>query len=211
VIPGAADAVVLAGVTAGYVEERPVVRDLSLRLPHGGVVRLAGPNGSGKSTVLELVSGYLRPWSGTVTVCGHDAATTAARAARRVVRTQPALYDHMTIRDHLTFMARVQGGDLQEQLERAGRLGLAPWYDERAAALSSGTAKKLWYLLGTVGSCELLVLDEPFNAVDEDGIRSMVRDLEEAADAARTVVIVCHTVPVELSVDGTVRLGKVEE
>jgi ABC-type multidrug transport system ATPase subunit len=206
VTPVATDAVALTGVTAGYVEDRPVVRDLQLRLPRGGLTRLDGPNGAGKSTLVELVSGYLRPWAGTVEVCGHDAAAPAAREVRQVVRTQPALYEHMTVRDHLTFMARVRGGDLIRQLERADRLGLTPWLDERAAALSSGTAKKLWYLLGTVGPAELVVLDEPFNAVDEEGVRAMVRDLDEAAVEGRTVVVVCHSVPPELVVDRTVRL-----
>lgn len=204
----ATDAVVLTEVTAGYVEDRPVVRDLQLRIPRGGLTRLDGSNGAGKSTVVELVSGYLRPWAGTVVVCGQEAASPAARAARQVVRTRPALYEHMTVRDHLTFMARVRGGDLPRQLERADRLGLAPWLDERAAALSSGTAKKLWYLLGTVGHADLVVLDEPFNAVDEEGVRAMVRDLDEATGAGRAVVLVCHAVPPELVLDRTVRLGE---
>lgn len=204
--PGPA-AAALAGVTAGWVEGLPVVRDLDLRVAPGGVVRLDGPNGTGKSTVVELLSGYLRPWTGAVTVLGHDAGSTAARALRRVVRTRPALYDHMTVRDHLLLMARLQGDDPDRQVERAERFGLARWLDERAADLSSGTAKKLWYVLGSCGDPRLLVLDEPFNAVDEDGVRAMVRDLDEAAGAHRTVLVVCHAVPPGLAVDRTVRLA----
>jgi ABC-type multidrug transport system ATPase subunit len=193
-------AVVIDQVTTGYVEGRPVLSQFELAVPRGGLSRLSGPNGTGKSTVVELISGYLRPWAGTVSVLGMPAHSPRARQRRSVVRTQPALYDFMTVRDHLAFFARTLGDERDRLVGRAERLGLAPWFDENARSLSSGTAKKLWYVLCTAGSAELLVLDEPFNAVDSDGVELMVAELTEFA-GERTVLMVCHTQPSSLRFD----------
>jgi ABC-type multidrug transport system ATPase subunit len=195
----------MTGVTSGYVEGVPIVEDLTLDVPRGGVTRLAGPNGTGKSTVVELISGYLRPWAGSVSVLGHDAGSSAARDVRRVVRTEPALYEYMTVLDHLAFFARVTGDSVERVAARAEALGLAFWFNENARALSSGTAKKLWYVACTAGAADLLVLDEPFNAVDEAAVELMVADLAAAA-ADRSVLLVCHTLPRSLTVDHTVAL-----
>lgn len=193
-------AVDIRGVTAGYVEDQPVLHGLDLSVPTGGITRLVGPNGTGKSTVVELVSGYLRPWSGTVTLWGMPADSIAVRDARRIVRTAPALYEYMTVRDHLALFAKITGESPEVLVERAERLGLARWFDENARALSAGTAKKLWYVLGTAGRPQLYVLDEPFNAVDETATATMVADLMDLA-ATRSVLIVCHAVPAGLLID----------
>lgn len=201
-----ADIVVLDDVTAAYDPDRPVIRGLTAGIAAQGLTQVAGGNGTGKSTFVELLSGYLSPIQGTVTVAGQPAGALAARPLRRIVRTTPALFDLLTVRDHLTLFATAYGIPVAGQLERASRLGLAPWFDEHASGLSSGTAKKLWYVMCSGGRPRLVVLDEPFNAVDADGVDTMVDEITAwAADSA--VVLVAHTVPARLEVDQVLTLG----
>jgi ABC-type multidrug transport system ATPase subunit len=194
------EAVHIRGLTAGYVADQPVLRDVSLTVPRRGVTRLGGRNGVGKSTLVEVLSGFLPPLDGEVRVLGRDAGNDDLRGPRRVVRTRPALYPFMTVRDHLAVACRARGADRSMTEERAVRLGLEPWLDENASTLSSGTAKKAWHVLSTVGEAELFILDEPFNAVDEAGVEAMVEEVHGWARSA-AVLVVCHTVPPALRVD----------
>lgn len=194
------------GVTAGYVNGRAVVTDLSFTVERPGVVQLTGANGSGKSTVVELLSGYLRPWQGSVTVAGLRANDDAARATRRICRTKPALFAQMTSRDHLLLSARATGADPRRQLERAGAFGLDPWLDDNAGVLSSGSAKKLWYLVCTAGDFALAVLDEPYNALDSDSAALMSREIVDWRTHA-SVLLVCHTPPPALDIDVVISLS----
>ncbi|MDV3220873.1 ATP-binding cassette domain-containing protein [Intrasporangium sp.] len=200
-------AIILDGVTTGYVEGSPVLRDLSLRIPQTGLIRLHGPNGSGKSTVVEIASGYLRPWQGRVMVLDDDATSRHSRSRRRVVRTKPALFEYMTVHDHLAVFAKATGDSLARVLERATALGLDPWLSENAGGLSSGTGKKLWYLMCTTGDADLYLLDEPFNAIDDGGVEAIVDELTEWAAAGRCVVVICHTLPTRLRFDQVIGLG----
>lgn len=196
----------LRRVTSGYVRGRPVVTDLSVTVPGPGVVQVTGPNGTGKSTVVELLSGYLRPWQGSVTVCGEPAHSDGARSRRRVCRTKPALFTQMTVRDHLVLSARATGADPGRQLARGDAFGLAPWLDENAGVLSSGSAKKLWYLVCTAGDFDVVVLDEPYNALDVDSAALMSEELDAWGHEA-TVMLVCHTPPPNLVIPSIVELS----
>lgn len=198
----------MTGVTAGWVEDHPVLADLDVTVVGPGLTLVTGPNGAGKSTFVELLSGYLRPWSGRVTVNGHDAHTSAARERRRVCRTAPALFGLMTVRDHLALACGRAGAELPEVLERAERLGLGPWLDANAGTLSSGTARKAWYVMCTVGGFDLVALDEPFNALDADAVAIVTEELHAWA-ADRCVVVIAHAPPAGLTATGRVEIAGV--
>lgn len=204
--PDHAPSLVLERVDAGYEPGRAVLAGLDVRIDGPGLVRVAGPNGSGKSTFVELVSGYLRPWAGTVTVNGSAAHAPGARAARRVCRTQVALYARMTAADHLAFGARAAAADVSEQLERADRYGLGPWLQTAAADLSTGNARKLWLVLTTGGAFALAVLDEPFNGLDDEG-RTVLLDELDRWRAGRRIVLVAHEPPAGLPEDDVLELA----
>jgi ABC-type multidrug transport system ATPase subunit len=186
-------------VTAGYVEGAPVFTGLSLSFSAPGLVHLRGGNGTGKSTFVELCSGYLLPWQGSVRVGGMDASSPAARAGRRICRTQPALYPDMTVRDHLVFASRCRGVDPEGGLDRAVGLGLGPWLDHAARTLSTGNTRKLWYVVCTLGAFGLAVLDEPFNGIDQEGEEKIAEELS-LWSTDRLVVLISHTAPAALAV-----------
>lgn len=174
---GEAPMLEMAGVTSGWIEGEPAVRELSLRLNGPGLVNVSGPNGAGKTTMVELISGYMRPWAGSVSIRGVPAHHAKARAIRSVCRTSPALFGLMTVRDHLVLSARSTGVEPAIQLARAEAFGLGPWLLENAGTLSSGSAKKLWYIFCTAGDSPLVVLDEPFNTLDGESIENVVEEI----------------------------------
>lgn len=193
------------GVVAGYRSSEPVFDGLTLEIYGFGLFRLEAPNGRGKSTLVELLSGYLRPESGSVLVNGIDAHDTRARRVRRICRTAPALYPHMNVEDHLVFASRLAGTDPSDALARAERLGLGQWLQARTDALSTGSIRKLWFVMCTVGEFQVAVLDEPFNGLDEDAVIMGSEELMSWS-LRRLVLVVCHSVPPGLRFDAVTRL-----
>lgn len=189
----------VAGLTAGYSPARPVLVDLTARLRGPGIIRLDAPNGSGKSTFIEAASGYLRPSAGSIRISGHEARTSHARVVRRVCRATPALHPHLSLVDHLALGADLAGTDRAAAVERARRFGLEEWFGSRTTALSTGTTRKLWYLLCTMGDFSVALLDEPFNGVDRESTALMVEELNHWAERA-LIVLVGHTLPDGLGV-----------
>ncbi len=182
----------LSEVTAGYDRRFPVVQDLSLEWSGPGLYLIQGPNGSGKSTLLELLSGYLAPWQGEVLVNGVSASSDSARRMRRICRTQPALYPAMTVQDHLAFTAVVNEANRADVFDRAERYGLTEWFGHDAKSLSTGNARKLWLVMCTTGSYDVLALDEPYNGLDELGIDELHRDLQDRR-ADTLILLISHT------------------
>jgi ABC-type multidrug transport system ATPase subunit len=170
-------------------------------------VRLAGRNGRGKSTIVELASGYLRPRAGHVTVFGTPAHLPDARQRRRVCRSSVALYPAMTVRDHLALAALVTGGSRTALLSRADEVGLGPWLDQTSAALSTGSARKAWFLMCTAGDFDLVLLDEPFNGLDAQAEAIVVSELVSWS-SHRMVVVVSHALPPGLVFDRQISLDQ---
>lgn len=192
-------------VVIGYSESSPVIQSFSCHLDGAGLVRLHAPNGSGKSTLIEAASGYLRPISGSIAVSGFAAETPQARPRRRICRTNPALYPHMNVEDHLSFAAGLVGADPRAAIARATSLGLSDWLSSRADGLSTGSARKLWYLMCTLGDFDFIALDEPFNGLDEAAAAFVAQELNDWSEH-RLVLVVCHTVPAALRISRELQL-----
>jgi ABC-type multidrug transport system ATPase subunit len=176
-----------------------VLEDVRLVLDEPGIVRLHGPNGSGKSTLVEVLSGYLRPASGRVLVGGAPASAPEAHGRRRICRTEPALYPMMNVSDHLIFASRWCGADPERALARAVQYGLGPWLETPAEALSTGNRRRLWIIQCTVGNFATLVLDEPFNGLDEESTGVLIAELEEWAES-RCIILIAHQPPQQLRI-----------
>jgi ABC-2 type transport system ATP-binding protein len=195
-------AIEIRDLTVGYRKGAPVFTGFSAHFEPGGLVLVGGRNGSGKSTLLEVCSGYLPPWRGTVRVNGMDAGDAAARSSRRVCRTKQALYPNMTVRDHLAFAARCVGVGLDEVLARGERYGLHRWLSHDAKALSTGNSRKLWIVVCTVGAFSVVLLDEPFNGLDDEGTDVLCAEIRGWA-AGKSVLLISHKPPAGLRPDRT--------
>lgn len=197
--------VTLNSLTAGYDPGHPVLVDLEFTVSGPAIVLIAGANGSGKSTLVDVLSGYLLPWAGSVSIAGRPAHDPGARASRRVCRTQPAVLPALTARDHLDFACRLSDSPLSSAVARAVEYGLGPWLDREVADLSTGSVRKLWLLSCTMGRPLVTVLDEPFNGLDRQASAILVEEIRRWA-RDQVVLVVAHDPPDDLPIDREIRL-----
>lgn len=199
--------IVVSNLTLGYRRDRTVVHDLSARI-YPGMTMLEGANGTGKSTVMLALAGQLEPLAGRACIMGHTAVSHKARMLRTVVTTKPALVASLTLSDHVE-LSRIASGLSRDKITaRLEEYNLSPWLDTICGELSSGNQQRAWWALTTVVPRAVILVDEPFTAVDSDGVRQMVGDLNRWAQDGHTVLIVAHEPPSDLAVNATVMLTK---
>ena len=158
---------------------------LDLEVPTGSLLGLVGPNGAGKTTTLSMATGLLRPDAGRAFVLGHDvwADPPRAKAAMGVLPDGVRLFDRLTGRELITYsgrLRRVPEADLVNRREGLlGSLGLLDDADKLVVDYSAGMTKKVGLACALVHAPRMLVLDEPFEAVDPvsgQGIRTILRN-----------------------------------
>jgi ABC-type multidrug transport system ATPase subunit len=115
----------------------------------------------------------------------------------------------MTVRDHLVFASRCVRADANDALARAERYGLEPWLDYDAKALSTGNSRKLWIIMCTLGSFNVVILDEPFNGLDEEGVNVLREDIHKWA-TEKSVLLISHAPPEGLIPDETFTVGPID-
>ena len=174
------------------------VDGVSLDIPSGGVFGLLGPNGSGKTTLLSMLSGFIRPTEGTVTLFGHDGPAGQAQALEKIgaLIERPMFWPYLSCRDNLKCLQgvyRSDGGDAEiaDLLDTVNLAGDSARRKFRAC--STGMKQRLGVAATLLGDPSLLILDEPTNGLDPVGIvevRDLIRDL--AANGRRTVILASH-------------------
>lgn len=151
---------------------------LSLSIPRGVVYGLLGPNGAGKSTLLRLLAGLLRPDSGDIRIFGQPA-TPASRRRLGMLIESPSFYPFLTAREHLDILARSSA--TQHSVEPVlRRIGLEKAADKAVSGFSLGMKQRLGLGCALVTEPEAIILDEPTNGLDPDGIlemRALIHDL----------------------------------
>ena len=144
---------------------------LDLEVPAGQMLALVGHNGSGKSTFMRLASGLLELSSGEILIDGEPAGSPDARAALSFLPDEPVLYDDLSVREHVAYIAALHGVDLSED-ELNGlidRVGLSHRADDLPARFSRGLRQKTSIALGLVRPFDILLVDEPFVGLDASG------------------------------------------
>jgi heme exporter protein A len=160
----------------------------------GEIVGVEGHNGSGKSTLLRIAATSLKPTSGEVQIDGQRVADAPDRARGQValLSFQPGLYDDLTARENLLFASRMLDlarPDIEGTLERVGLLAEA---DERVRTFSSGMQRRLSLGRLILQAPRILLLDEPYNSFDRDGVELVNEIVREVRDAGGCALIVLH-------------------
>lgn len=172
---------------------RTVVDDLSFELAPGRITGFVGPNGAGKSTTMRMMVGLARPDRGDVTYRGvtygdlRDPARTVG-----VVLDARAVHPGRSARNHLRAMAAVSGLPAHRVEAVLHRVGLDAAADERVGGFSLGMRQRLAIAGALLGDPEVLMLDEPANGLDPNGIRWLRAMLTDFADAGGTVFVSSH-------------------
>lgn len=168
------------------------VQDVSLSLAPGTLLGLVGPNGAGKSTTIRMLTGQLTPTSGSVRVAGIDVATdpNAARARVGYVPEDPRLYDYLTAREMITFVAEIRGGgDIEAALAVAA---LDDDADRPIQEYSQGMRRKTAIAAAMVARPPLYVLDEALNGLDPPSAARVTAALRRACDEGASVILSTH-------------------
>jgi ABC-2 type transport system ATP-binding protein len=178
------------------------VDDVSFRVEKGEILGFLGPNGAGKTSTMRVITGYMPPTDGTVTVAGFNVFTHPIDAKKRTgyLPETPPLYPDMTVREYLTFAARIKMGALTKA-ERTARVDQAmrkTHVDDMASRqcgkLSKGYRQRVGLAQALIHEPEVLVLDEPTAGLDPKQItetRQLIRGL--AGD--HTIILSTHILP----------------
>lgn len=171
---------------------------LYLQIPAGSFFGLVGPNGAGKSTFLSIATGLLEPDKGTVFINGISMwdEPVAAKGALGVLPDGMHMFDRLSGIEHLTFVAQLRGLDKQTAIQRSRSLLQAfelPLDKKKTISeYSTGMRKKIGLALALVTSPRLVVLDEPFEAVDPVSANTLQQVLKEYVKLGGTVVLSSH-------------------
>ena len=198
---GTAAAIELRAVTKRF-GDKVAVNDLSLAIPRGELFAFLGPNGAGKTTTIRMIVGLLRPNAGTVTVCGHAMSTDGlpARAQLAYVPDQPFLYDKLTGREFLHFVAEMYRLP-SERRDRAineltARLDMAEFLDHMTESYSHGMKQKVVLASALLHDPAVLVVDEPMVGLDPRTARQVKDIFVERTRRGGAAFISTHTLEV---------------
>lgn len=176
------------------------LHDITLTVPTGSMVALVGPNGAGKSTFLKTVANLLSPEQGTVRVFGHRQGTCHHRIAYLPQRGEmdwdfPVSLERMVMSGryvHLGWFRRVGQKDRQAVRTMLQRMALEDLADRQIGELSGGQQQRAMLARALVQNAPMLLLDEPFNAVDERTRILLTGVLKDLQNEGRTILMATH-------------------
>ena len=176
------------------------VDDVSFRAERGEILGFLGPNGAGKTTTMRVLTGYMPPTEGRAVIAGYDVLDQPIEAKRRTgyLPETPPLYPDMTVRDYLTFCARIKG------VPRAGRKAqvntvmertrVADMANRHCAKLSKGYKQRVGLAQALLHNPDVLILDEPTAGLDPKQIIE-TRQLIKELGGDHTVILSTHILP----------------
>mgnify|MGYP001036215723 CR=1 FL=1 len=175
------------------------VDHLNLEVPPGEFFAFIGPNGAGKTTTLKMIAGLLRPTEGRALLCGHDmqADYVAAKSVLSYVPDQPYLYDKLTGREFMYFVAKMYRLPKAETERKARELSetfeMGSFLDELAETYSHGMKQRVVISAALLHSPKVVVVDEPTVGLDPKGASILKGVLREQSRRGATVFISTHT------------------
>jgi ABC-2 type transport system ATP-binding protein len=178
------------------------VSGLNLEIPSGELFAFLGPNGAGKTTTIKMIVGLLRPSSGVIRLCGYDVVRDSQRASRLLgyVPDVPYLYDKLTGREFLQFIADMYGLDPEQsarQLARGiGDFELFDFVDELTESYSHGMRQRLAFAAALMHEPAVLVIDEPMVGLDPRSARLVKDLLQTKARNGMTIFMSTHLLSV---------------
>jgi ABC-2 type transport system ATP-binding protein len=178
------------------------VDDVSFRVEKGEILGFLGPNGAGKTSTMRVITGYMPPTDGMVTVAGFNVFTHPIDAKKRTgyLPETPPLYPDMTVREYLTFAARIKSGALTtaERTARVDQVMKKTHVDDMASRqcgkLSKGYRQRVGLAQALIHEPEVLVLDEPTAGLDPKQITE-TRQLIRGLGGDHTIILSTHILP----------------
>ncbi|MGI9518008.1 MAG: ABC transporter ATP-binding protein [Pirellulaceae bacterium] len=197
-----------------YYGSFAAIDDINFDVPRRQVCALLGPNGAGKSTTMKLLTGFLAPTQGAVSIAGHDMETDRIAASERIgyLPENGPLYEEMTPNSALLYLGRSRGLRAKRLQDRmsfvADRCALGEVWHKPISKLSRGFRQRVGMAQALLHDPDVLILDEPTSGLDPNqlvGIRQLIRQLGES----KTVLLSTHVLQeVEELCDRVVLINK---
>ena len=186
-------AIEVSGISYAY-DGVKAVDAVDFSIDRGEILGFLGPNGAGKSTTIKMVTGQLRPQSGSIRVLDMDMPARMAGIQARigVCFEEKNLYTAMTAVENLAFFARLFGMKHLDPRPLLERVGLADRADDRVADYSKGMRQRLMMARTLINTPEVLFLDEPTDGLDPVSAQSIRRIIEEEAARGAAVLLTTH-------------------
>lgn len=201
----------IQNLTAGY-DQDVILKDFSLSVEEGEFLSLLGPSGCGKSTLLKTIAGIIPARSGSIFLDGQDIAGMPIHKRGTTVLFQDIrLFPHKSVAENVAFPLKMQGVPKEERIKTAQALlekvQLAGFGSRRPMELSGGQQQRVALARALAAKPKLLLLDEPFSALDEnlrEDMRSLVLQLKQ--EFRMTVILVTHDREEALSMSDRIAL-----
>jgi ABC-2 type transport system ATP-binding protein len=178
-----------------YGEQR-ALDNVSLSIKPGEIVGLLGPNGAGKSTLMKIITCFIPPTEGEVSVCGHDIFEESLKVREKVgyLPEHNPLYLEMYVREYLEFIAgihKIKGNIHQRVSEMIELTGLTLEQKKKIGALSKGYRQRVGLAQALIHDPEVLILDEPTSGLDPNQIHE-IRNLIRSIGTRKTIMLSTH-------------------
>lgn len=190
----------VANVTKKY-KERVAVDNVAFQIFEGEIFGLIGPNGAGKTTIIKLITGLASPTIGTVYICGKNIKTDFEKAIRNVggIIENPELYPYMSGMDNLKFFASLYPNITQQRIDDVVTLvGMENRIYDKVRTYSLGMKQRVGIAQALLHNPKLLILDEPTNGLDPNGIKDMRNFLKKLAVKDKISILISSHILAEM-------------
>ena len=169
------------------------VKDLNLRVGEGQIYGFIGRNGAGKSTTLKMISGLASPTQGEVSLFGKPLSDPVVRRRLGVLIEEAGLYPNMTARQNVVMKAKCMGLAEEKSIDQVLDLtGLSNTGKKQVKHFSMGMKQRLGVALALLGNPDLLILDEPINGLDPEGIKELRQLVLKLQEEGKTILLSSH-------------------
>lgn len=177
------------------IRGKEIIKGVSFDVREGEVFGFLGPNGAGKTTTIRMLVNLIRPSEGTITICGHSIQKEPEKALRQIgcIVENPEMYGYMSGQENLEHFARMFPDVGQDRIrEVVAIVGLEARIGDKVKTYSLGMRQRLGIAQALLGRPKLLILDEPTNGLDPQGIKEMREFIRELAENGLSVLVSSH-------------------
>lgn len=201
------------------IRSKEIIKDISFSVSKGEVFGFLGPNGAGKTTVIRMLVNLIRPTGGTIQICGYDLKSDRKQAMNKIgaIIEQPELYSHMSGYSNLKHYANMNHTSITHEriMEIASVVNIEKSLRQKVKTYSLGMRQRLGLAQALLHKPDILILDEPTNGLDPNGIREFRKYIRHLAEEhGMTILISSHLLSeIELMCDriGIIEHGKLIE
>lgn len=177
------------------INNKPIIKGISFEVRAGEIFGFLGPNGSGKTTTIRMLVDLIKPTKGSITICGKDIRTEHDEALQYVgsIVENPEMYSYLTGWENLEQFARMMPGVSDKRIQEVIEIvGMEQRIHDKVKTYSLGMRQRLGIAQALLGKPKLLILDEPTNGLDPQGIKELREFIRKLADEGMSLFISSH-------------------